>query len=447
MNAFAFLVLASPAWSQQSDVPAEVAARIDRLIQQLDEDKFEIREKAEADLAAIGEPALAKLTVAAKDASAERSQRAAKIVAQIRSSGLGLRPVSSAGNPGMLGAVTVALSPDDRFVYVPAWKSTLNILRRDAVTGALEHQGAIPDAEQWGGFLVARLSPNGKLAVAIAFNTKAIVLFLRNAESGQLAHLSARASDPAEGLTLVRPTDVIFSTDGKFVYAVDDSQAAVVVFEVVDGKRLRLVESFEGPGRCFDGARVITAHPDNKTLYVTGFRAGTLCILDRDPASGKVGLRQVLTDEQDGIRGLAGAMSSLVSRDGKFVYTTSGRFAGDNSVGVYQVGDDGKLTVLQEFINDQGDLKDFTGGNQLALSSDESHLYASGTTSCSLACFRRDPATGKLTYTTTIRSEATGAGTTLGANGIACSKDGRFLYLGLEDGGAVSVFEHSQPKP
>jgi hypothetical protein len=67
MNAFAFLVLASSAWSQQSDVPAELAARIDCLSQQLDDDKFDVREKAEAELAAIGEPARAKLTVAAKD--------------------------------------------------------------------------------------------------------------------------------------------------------------------------------------------------------------------------------------------------------------------------------------------------------------------------------------------------------------------------------------------
>jgi sugar lactone lactonase YvrE len=156
-------------------------------------------------------------------------------------------------------------------------------------------------------------------------------------------------------------------------------------------------------------------------------------------------MRQVLADEQDGVRGLAGAMGSVVSRDGKFVYTTSGRFAGDNAVGVYQVGADGKLTVLQEFINEQSDIKDFTGGNQLTLSPDETRLYASATTSCSLACFRRDPVSGKLTYMASIRSEATGAGTGLGANGVQCSKDGRFLYLALEELGAVTVFERSQP--
>jgi 6-phosphogluconolactonase (cycloisomerase 2 family) len=130
-----------------------------------------------------------------------------------------------------------------------------------------------------------------------------------------------------------------------------------------------------------------------------------------------------------------------VSHDGKFVYTVSGRFGGDDAVSVFRVGADGKLKVIQEFFNDQGDLTDFTGGNQLALSHDETMLYAAGTTSAGLACFRRDPKTGKLEVITTIRNEATGMGDNLGANGIAVSPDGRHLYLALEDAGAISVFE------
>src|SRR5438094_10564496 len=66
--------------SQEAQSPANLQARIDLLIQQLDDDKFEAREKAEADLVAIGEPAIGKLAAATKDAAAERSQRAAKVL-------------------------------------------------------------------------------------------------------------------------------------------------------------------------------------------------------------------------------------------------------------------------------------------------------------------------------------------------------------------------------
>jgi 6-phosphogluconolactonase (cycloisomerase 2 family) len=204
---------------------------------------------------------------------------------------------------------------------------------------------------------------------------------------------------------------------------------------------LEHVQTLVGEGQCFEGVRTVTPHPDGKTLYACSFRAGTLSVLERDPATGKLNVKQVVRDEQDGVHGLAGTMSACVSSDGKFVYNTSGRFDGDDAVSVFEIGADGKLKVIQEFINEQGELKDFTGGNELAISPDEKSFYAAGTTSCSLACFRRDPATGKLTYLTTVRNEATGDGVDLGANGIATSSDGRFLYLALENVGGISVFE------
>ena len=92
-------------------------------------------------------------------------------------------------------------------------------------------------------------------------------------------------------------------------------------------------------------------------------------------------------------------------------------------------------------------MKGYTGGNQLGFSHDETKLYATGTTSSGLACFNRNAASGKLEYVTTVCNESTGAGTNLGATGMACSADGRFLYLALNDVGAISVFERVQGEP
>jgi hypothetical protein len=47
------LCLGLLAWAQQTDTSAQREARIDRLIQQLDDDKFDVREKAGAELATI----------------------------------------------------------------------------------------------------------------------------------------------------------------------------------------------------------------------------------------------------------------------------------------------------------------------------------------------------------------------------------------------------------
>jgi sugar lactone lactonase YvrE len=99
------------------------------------------------------------------------------------------------------------------------------------------------------------------------------------------------------------------------------------------------------------------------------------------------------------------------------------------------------LTLAQEFIADKSDLVDFQGGNLLTISPDGKRLYAAGTVSCSLACFSRDPESGQLSYLSTLRDESTGLGSKLGANGVVCSPDGKFLYLALEDASAISVFE------
>jgi len=445
--AILLFAISSAARAQQAELPAELAAKIDRLIQQLDDDTFAVREKAQAALAEIGEPALDKLTAAVKDSSAERSQRAGRLLASLRLAGLGLRYVSGVQSPGLLGAVTVALSPDGRFAYVPGFQaSAINTFRRDAASGALEHLSTLADPQQLGGVVTVRLSPDGNLAVAASFSSKSIALLKRNATTGVMSLESVAKNDPAAGLTMDWPIDATFSTDGKFVYAVDDRAATVVVFRVDDGPRLSLVEIFAGAEKCFDGARGITANPDGKTLYVSSRRPGTLAVLDRDAATGKLAVRQIIRDGKDGVTGLAGTTGSCVSRDGKFVYTISGRFEGQNAIGVYRVGEDGRLSVVQEFLNDASDLKNFTGGNELTISPDGLHLYASGTTSCSLASFKRDPATGKLTYFTTIQSEATGLGADLGANGVEVSPDGRFLYLALENGSAISVFERTLPK-
>jgi 6-phosphogluconolactonase (cycloisomerase 2 family) len=438
------VVMAGQASAQPSGADKELATNIERLIRELGDDSFTVREKAEKELVEIGEPAIARLTTAAKDASFERSQRAAALLTVIRRSGVGLRHVATVHNPALMGAVTVMLSPDGKFVYVPAFQtSSVNVFRRDGLTGSLAHQQTLADAAQLGGVVTLRLSKDGKSAVTAAFGSKSVALLSRNERTGELAIESVVHNDPANGPTMVWPIDACFSNDGNFVYAVDDQGASVIVLAVEGGKRLRHVETFAGQDRCFDGARGLVCHPDGKTIYVSSRRPGTLSVLERDPASGKLGVRQVLRDEADGVRGLAGGTEPRVSRDGKFVYALSGRFEGDNAISVFAVGGDGKLTVAQELRGEQGDFEELTGANDLAFSPDETYLYVAGTTSCSLAAFRRDASSGKLTYLATLRTEATGLGADLGANGMECSADGRFLYLALENNSAISIFERT----
>jgi 6-phosphogluconolactonase (cycloisomerase 2 family) len=438
------LAIAVGALGQQGESPEELAARIDRLIVQLDDDNFTVRENASAELAEIGLPAFDKLTATSKDAAVERRQRAAKILAAIKRAEVGLRLASQIRHASLRGAVTLALSPDGRFIYVPGFNANaVNVFKRDAATGGLEHVQSLFDREQLDGVVRLRLSPDGKFAVAPSFRAKSVALFSRDAETGKLTLESTRPHEEEGELKFAKPVEAIFSTDGKFVYAADDPLGIVVVFKVSEGKRLDFVESFAGERGCFAGARGITAHPDGKTLYVGSRQPGTLSVLDRNVDTGKLAIRQLIRDEEGDVHALAGATSAQVSPDGKFVFSLSGRFEGDNAIGVYQVGADGKLALLQEFNADKGDIKDFRGPSDLIISPDGGYVFVSGNTSCSLACFTRDKTTGKLTYVTTLQSVGTGKDADLGANGLKITADGKFLYLAIENASAISVFERT----
>ena len=133
-----------------------------------------------------------------------------------------------------------------------------------------------------------------------------------------------------------------------------------------------------------------------------------------------------------------------VSPDGKFVYVSAGRFHGDDAVSAFKVGDDGRVALLQEFINGQGDLRGFQGGNHLAISPDGRNVYATATRSSSVACFRRDTKTGKLSYLETVRDGSENAEN--GAAGVAVSPDGRFVYVATEDGRAITQFDRDGPR-
>jgi 6-phosphogluconolactonase (cycloisomerase 2 family) len=435
------LVLASFAWSQQTAPPAELEARIVRLIQQLDHDSFDVREKAEAELAMIGEPALPKLTTAAKDASAERSQRAAKLLKQIRLDNVGLRFVSSVKRADLNYANSATVSPDGRFVYVSAWAtSTANVFRRDTTTGALEHVQAITDRPNLYGLSALRVSPDGRFVVGACGSAQSVPLFTRDAQKGTLTVADIARGDPVKGIMLQQQSDAAFSPDSKFIYSLDRS-GAVVVFEVSEERKLKHLQTFAGEDQCLANAVGIAMLPEGTEIFVVAANASALTVAKRDATTGKLVLHQVLRDEQEGIHGFAGVYGVCCSPDGHFVYTCSGSTGGDNAVTAFRVNDDGKLSLLQEFINEQSDLKDFVRGGEIVVTPDGLSVYAGGVASNSLACFERDPKTGKLSYRATIRNEGTSATMGDGPTGLGVSPDSKFLYAAISQGASVSVFQ------
>ena len=94
--------------------------------------------------------------------------------------------------------------------------------------------------------------------------------------------------------------------------------------------------------------------------------------------------------------GLNGAYSVAVSPDGKHLYAAG---ADDDAVAVFsRDAATGRLTYVEMQQDGTGGSDGLNGAVSVTVSPDGKHLYAAGYEDDAVAVFRRDAATGSLTY-------------------------------------------------
>ena len=181
--------------------------------------------------------------------------------------------------------------------------------------------------------------------------------------------------------------------------------------------------------------------PDGLSIYVVGSTSGTLAVVTRNSETGETSVKQSITNGKDNADGLAGAFGVTVSPDGRFVYTVSGRFKGDDAVSVFGKGDDKTLTFVQTVRDGQDGLSDFRGGNEIVVSPDGRNVFACASRSNALANFRRDPSTGKLSVVQVLLDDPIADRQLDLVSGVAISPDGKFVYAASELSTAVAIFQ------
>ena len=338
----------------------------------------------------------------------------------------------------------VDFSPDSKFIYASPWSIAAHVVAAvDEKTGKLSHVQTLQDADRIDGATGLRLSEDGQLAAAGAFRSNTVSLYTRDAKTGKLTYKDhkAQGTDGVSGLSFA--IDAMFSTDGKFVYGVDDRDG-LTVFRVAgmrDDPKLEFVGNYDHEDLA--GTRGLAFHPDGKHMFATCRHAHTLVVLARDPMSGEVKVHHVARNGADGVKGLRGSFGVAVSPDGKFVYTVSGQFGdGDDAVGVFSFdADEGKVKQIQTIDTfdlagaDTGKAVPFEGGNEIAVSPDGENVYAVATISGALAVFDRDKETGELKLTSMFGDPATVGG----AAGVAVSPNGRFVAIAAEKQATISI--------
>ena len=390
----------------------------------------------------------------------------------------------------------VAVSPDDRHVYVASYGSdAVALFARDTRTGSLEqlngrrgcigHRGVGPcsTGRALGGAAAVAVSPDGRNVYVAAAGSRALTVFTRNRRTGTLRQLAGGGGclslRPAPECTVVRamnePTAVTVSPDGSRVYVANRRfPSAVSIFERGAGGALTQPEgpagciSLGGVGDCavavaMSGPEDVAVSRDGRSVLVAASRSDAVVALQAGPAGLSQPPGTTGCIARGGAGGCApgrlmrGPVELAVSPDGRAVYVASST---SDAVPILR-RDRGSGELRQRSgragcISQSGSGGRCTSGRvldevwALALSPDGRNLYAVSSKLNALSAIGRDPATGALAqlprrWACFIRGGAVGCpegrGLTV-AVAVAVSADGRNVYAVSDDTllGGIAIF-------
>jgi 6-phosphogluconolactonase (cycloisomerase 2 family) len=234
------------------------------------------------------------------------------------------------GVDGLDAATSVVVSPDGDNVYVTGYgDDAIAVFDRITSTGVLSFSemhtnGAMVSGLE--GALSVAVSPDGKHVYVAGRDDDAVSIFGRDQSTGKLSYLdTVWDSDlTVDGLDGVR--SVIVSPDGKHVYTASYISDAVAVFERnANTGALTFVEMHKDGVGGVDGLDVgisVAVSPDGEHVYATGNHDNAMAVFERDGESGALTFVEVHRDGVDGIDGLQGAQKIAPSPDGRHVYVT-----------------------------------------------------------------------------------------------------------------------------
>jgi len=307
------------------------------------------------------------------------------------------------GVGGMGGATAVVISSDGRYLYVASVDAgTVAVFTRDPATGDLTflEKHLREDVPSLDGATSITLSSDEKQVYVGGLGNGTVTVFGRDPATGKLTFASSVVDGTANVDGLAGARDVEVSRDGKHVYVAGLAESAVVAFRRdANTGALGFVE-FEQSGKGgvegLVGAWGLALSPDGKHLYVASQFDDSLTVFARDPSTGALTYVETRKQEEDEVSGMDGAVTVLVSGDGKHVYLTG---SSEGAIAVFaRDPDTGKLTFVESVKDGEGDVRGLGGVFNLALTADGRELYAISFDDGAVVHFMRDPATGKLTF-------------------------------------------------
>ncbi|MFC1563744.1 beta-propeller fold lactonase family protein [candidate division KSB1 bacterium] len=408
------------------------------------------------------------------------------------------KDVSSGGSAeGLDGVYGVTVSADGNSVYAAAsTDNTVVAFTRNTTTGALTYVDDYKEGAGVSGLSNAQyvtVSPEGDYVYASGATSNALVVFSRSDSLGVLTYIEHMKDDSAGVNGLLNAREIDLSPDGRHLYVAGRDDNMLAGFELkilphlilvdsvawitgtlVDSTKDVALVSIKNTGA--DTASVISGtptgafslvgttfpyliDPDSAQTFIvrfaptdTGSFSGTITFATTDPNNpsliftvngigtlpnaGGLSYIEHVKDDSAGVTLLQNVEVVTVSPDGKHLYAGA-----NDAINIFSIDQGtGVLTLLDEItIADIGGtgMDDVTG---IVISPGGEHLYTSSMYDHSLTAFSRDPATGLLTFISTLsNTDIGGVGLYWGVS-LGMSPDGAYIYGIDRNTAALSLF-------
>jgi 6-phosphogluconolactonase (cycloisomerase 2 family) len=293
----------------------------------------------------------------------------------------------------------IAASSDGRSLYVAGLgEDALDVFARNPASGALTHQVALRDGEGGvdglGGALSAVVSADGRNVYAVGVIDQAVAVFDRDLATGALRFVWQKTNGVGGVTGLESPRSIVESHDGRHLYVA--CEAAVVVFRRNASGWPSFVQAVALPP--LSGTQGIAVDPEGRNVYVGGYENAELRVYQRNPVWGGLTLLEVETNGQDGVEGLAGIDSIVVTPDGESVYANG---TIDSSVVHFaRDAETGLLSFVARHQDGAGGIDGLGLSAGVSIGGERGSRVFAGGADAAIAVFERDRASNALAFAT-----------------------------------------------
>ena len=221
-------------------------------------------------------------------------------------------------------------------------------------------------------------------------------------------------ADPLDADLSFEPAALAISEDGRWAYAVGGNFIEVIRRDPLTGNLDRdpvigTLDSVQQLQSGVDGVlgigggTDIVISSDGRFVYVAGGVSDSISLFERDGATGELEFVEAWFDGRGGIEGLGGVNRVLLSSDGSYLYAAGSL---DSALAIFSI-DSSDGTLAQTGFLEQGvaDVDGLAGITDMIWAANESLLLVVADANQALTTFERDPTDGGLEWADTLLND------------------------------------------